>query len=258
MFSLRFIKHTRRNDTTGSKCTDYNDDAQANGRDQVVAAPLEITVGDVHVSTCLRQKYEDVDELVAVTSRHATSCNDQNKLRQTTITLVNQESTHEQTRGASLELTRCNIGFMLKQTSTCTYSTKGFCFYLLEERDQPRIDRYACRLRTLVRDKTTNIFVDFFARFSRTRVRIIFLFLPRKEKGLPFDKPIMKIRDCLNLCDIGWGPPTQQLDVYAQVQKSPGQSFVRIILLEYKAYNLLVLFKYGVRSRFPFFVFREF
>ena len=177
-------------DTTGSKCTDNNDGTQANIQDPVVVAPVVVSEGDVYVSTWIQQKYEDADEQVAVTCVHATWCNDQSKFRQMTITLANQEITHESTRGANLELTGCIIGSMLKQTSTCTHSTKGVCFYLLEEIERPRIaHEFACKLRTLIRDnKTGDILADLLGSIKKIKGRYLFLFLHVKRKVINVER----------------------------------------------------------------------
>ena len=107
-----------------------------------------------------------------------------------TITLANQEITHESTRGANLELTGCIIGSMLKQTSTCTHSTKGVCFYLLEEIDRPRIaHEFACKLRTLIRDnKTGDILADLLGSIKKIKGRYLFLFLHVKRKVINVER----------------------------------------------------------------------
>ena len=63
------------------------------------------------------------------------------------------------------------------------------------------------------RRPTGNQFVDLFGRFLRIRVRILFLLLRGKRKDLHFEPP-MKLRDLLGLCDLGWGPPAEQLKVH--------------------------------------------
>lgn len=77
------------------------------------------------------------------------------------------------------------------------------------------------------------------------QTRFLFLFLPRR-KNIYHAIRLLGTWCALSLKDAGWGPPANHTRRPATIQiKSPSPPFVKIILLNYKVYNLL--FKYSVQ-----------
>ena len=73
----------------------------------------------------------------------------------------------------------------------------------------------------------------------------LFLFLPRR-KNIYHAIRLLGTWYALSLKDVGWGPPANHVRRPTTIQiKNASRSYVKIILLDYKAYNLL--FKHRVQ-----------